>query len=107
MGELLRNIERDEYGLLRDPRDWTPELARELARADGINELSEAHWAFIASLREYYTQFHVPPPTVRICHEMHLGHDCVHELFPNSLEAWRIAGLPDPGEEAKAYLSCE
>jgi len=30
-----------------------------------------------------------------------------HMLFPSCLAAWRIAGLPDPGEEAKAYLSAE
>lgn len=107
MGQLLRNIERDESGLLCDPRDWTPELARELALEDGIDRLSEAHWTFIDSLRSYYEEFHVPPPSVRICHDMHLKQGCVHDLFPNCLEAWRIAGLPDPGEEAKSYLSAE
>jgi hypothetical protein len=25
-------------------------------------------------------------------------------LFPNPREAWRVAGLPNPGEEAKTYL---
>ena len=107
MGQLLRNIELDESGLLRDPRDWTPELAKELAFEDGISELSEAHWTFIDSLRSYYVKFHVPPPSTRICRDMHLGHGCVHDLFPNCLEAWRIAGLPDPGEEAKSYLAAE
>ncbi|VAW77797.1 hypothetical protein MNBD_GAMMA15-719 [hydrothermal vent metagenome] len=107
MEQLLRNIERDDSGLLRDPRDWTPELAQELALEDGIDKLSEVHWTFINSLRSYYAEFHVPPPSVRICHSMHLERDCVQDLFPNCLEAWRIAGLPDPGEEAKSYLSAE
>lgn len=107
MSTVLEPIEFDEAGLLRDPRNWTPELARELARQAGITELTDQHWAYINRLRDYYQRFHVPPPASRICRELHLGHGCGHELFPTCLQAWRIAGLPDPGEEAKAYLSAE
>jgi tRNA 2-thiouridine synthesizing protein E len=28
----------------------------------------------------------------------------MQHLFPSPREAWRIAGLPNPGEEAKAYM---
>ncbi len=107
MGQLLANVELDESGLLRDPQQWTPELARELARADGIDQLTEAHWKLIDSLREYYQRFHVPPSSTRLCHDTHLEPESLHTLFPNCLEAWRIAGLPDPGEEARSYLSAE
>ncbi len=105
MGQLLRHPEFDEFGLLKDPRDWSPELAHKLASDAGIAELSDQHWAFIKSLRAYYRQFHVPPPPSKICHNLQLQHGCGHELFETCLTAWRIAGLPDPGEEAKAYLS--
>ena len=105
MEQLLRNPQFDEFGLLLDPEDWSPELARELASGDGIDELSEKHWAFIHALRDYYEKFHVPPPPSQICHKLGLAHSCGHELFPTCLAAWRIAGLPDPGEEAKSYLS--
>ncbi len=107
MGQRLRHPEFDEYGLLKDPRDWSPALARELAGEAGIRELSDAHWAFIHSLQDYYREFHVPPPTARICHHLQLAHGCGHDLFATCLNAWRIAGLPDPGEEAKSYLSAE
>ena len=107
MGQLLRNPEFDESGLLKNPMDWTPELAVELASRDGINLLTEQHWAFIKSLRDYYQTFHVPPPASRICRQLHLRHGCGHDLFHTCLSAWRIAGLPDPGEEAKSYLSAE
>ncbi len=107
MGQLLRNPEFDESGLLKDPRAWSPDLARELAQCDGIDELTDQHWAFIQSLRDYYEKFHVPPPASKICHDLHMNHGCGHELFHTCLEAWRIAGLPDPGEEAKSYMSAE
>ena len=107
MGQLLRDAKFDEFGLLVDPGDWTPDLARELAQSDGISELTSQHWAFINLLRDYYQRFHVPPPASKICHDLHLGRGCGHDLFHTCLEAWRIAGLPDPGEEAKSYLSAE
>jgi len=107
MGQALKNPKFDDAGLLTDPRDWTPQLARRLARDHGIPELTERHWAFLNLLREYYRQFHVPPPASRICHDMHLDRGCGHDLFDTCLTAWQIAGLPDPGEEAKSYLSAE
>jgi len=107
MGQTLRNGLFDESGLLMNPLDWTPELARELAAQEGIGELTERHWAFLNALRDYYQRFRVPPPTAKICHDLHLKHGSSHELFHNCLAAWRIAGLPDPGEEARSYLSAE
>lgn len=105
MEQHLQKPRFDEFGLLTDPLDWTPELAQALAAEEGVNELDDRHWAFINALREYYGKFRVPPPTSRICHELNMHHGCGHELFPSCLSAWRIAGLPDPGEEAKSYLS--
>ena len=107
MGELLRNPEFDEYGLLKNPEDWSPQLARQLAANTGVNCLTEQHWAFLRSLRSYYHKFHVPPPPHKVCHDLHLPHNCGTELFDTCLTAWRIAGLPDPGEEAKSYLSAD
>lgn len=107
MGQLLRNVEFDNFGLIKNPQDWTPELATQLADRYQIGPLSDRHWAFIRSLRNYYQQYHVPPPAHRLCRDLHLHRGCGHELFHTCLEAWRIAGLPDPGEEAKSYLSAE
>jgi tRNA 2-thiouridine synthesizing protein E len=107
MGELLKDPEFDEYGLLIDPEDWSPELAEQLARRAGVEALTEHHWAFLMSLRAYYMRFHAPPPPHKVCHDLHLSRSCSHELFDTCLSAWRIAGLPDPGEEAKSYLSAD
>lgn len=97
----------DENGLLVHPEDWSRELAAELAREEAIPQLTDLHWAFIDSLRAYYGKYQVPPPAAMICGELDLSERCCHDLFHNCLVAWRIAGLPDPGEEAKAYMSAE
>lgn len=93
----------DENGLLKNPAQWNEALAREIARRHGIEVLTDEHWKVIRRLREYHARFGVAPPTLQMC-----GLDdpyCGHDLFHNALNAWRIAGLPDPGEEAKAYLN--
>ncbi len=97
----------DEYGLLKDPDDWSPELAQELALRAGVGPPTERHWAFLMSLRKYYQDFHVPPPSYKVCHDLHMQPSCSHELFDHCLAAWRIAGLPDPGEEAKSYMAAD
>ena len=41
----------------------------------------------------------------RVCHDAGIERHQVNELFGYCLVAWRVAGLPNPGEEAKSYLS--
>jgi len=41
----------------------------------------------------------------RVCRSQNLDRDSVKDLFGNCLNVWKIAGLPNPGEEAKAYMA--
>jgi dissimilatory sulfite reductase related protein len=95
----------DAEGFLCDPEVWNDDLARAIAHNDGVRELNQDHWAIIYALREHYHRFGTAPPAFRhLCKEQHLGKHCVENLFRSEREAWRIAGLPDPGAEAKAYM---
>lgn len=95
----------DEDGLLLDPEKWTEELARKIAVREGVGELGEAHWRVIYSLRKHYARFGAAPAMIQICRLHGQSHGWVHDLFHTCLNAWRVAGLPNPGEEAKTYLS--
>lgn len=95
----------DTEGFICDPEAWSDDLARMIASKDGIRELTWDHWIIIHALREHYHRFGTAPPAFsHICNEHHLGKHCVEKLFHSEREAWRIAGLPDPGEEAKTYM---
>lgn len=100
----IRDTRFDEDGFLHDPYQWNPRLAQDIAQQDGITILEYKHWLMIAALRKYYFQYHTPPAMRYICHHSHLGSSCTALFHHNAREAWRIAGLPNPGEEAKAYL---
>lgn len=101
----LPEIQLNEYGLLKDPRIWDREIALILATDLGIAPLTADHWKIIDLLRKHYARFGVAPAMHNICHSIHQDDNWVHCLFNSCLNAWRVAGLPDPGEEAKAYLS--
>jgi TusE/DsrC/DsvC family sulfur relay protein len=95
----------DGDGFFKEPKSWTPKLAKCLARQDGLQELTRQHWQIIAALREHFRRFGATPPAfAHLCACIHQDTHCVARLFHSEREAWRLAGLPDPGEEAKAYL---
>ncbi len=102
---ILRNLQFDDDDLLLDPAQWSEAVATAIAEREGVGPLGFAHWQAIAAIRAYYFRFHAPPPMSKICREDIAPASCVQELFHTCLKAWRIAGLPYPGEEAKSYLS--
>lgn len=95
----------DEDGLLTNPETWTEALAREIAQRYELGELTAEHWEVIHTLRKHYTRHGVAPAMSQVCRTLHRGRHWVHDLFQTCLNAWRVAGLPNPGEEAKSYLS--
>lgn len=99
------SIKLDEDGLLADPNDWDEGVARDMALSLGIGDLSGDHWYVIDALRKHYAQYGVAPAMSSICHSLGKKWDWTHDLFGTCLNAWRVAGLPNPGEEAKTYLS--
>jgi tRNA 2-thiouridine synthesizing protein E len=102
--EQLNGLLNSE-GFFTDPRAWDESIASKLARLDGLPELTREHWVIIRALREHYRRFGSAPPAFsHLCNKYHLGRHCIDRLFRSEREAWRIAGLPDPGEEAKTYM---
>lgn len=95
----------DDDGFLADSAVWTREIARQIASADGIGRLTPDHWAIIFDLRERYLKTGSLPVMSHICRTHHLKRGAVNDLFGGCRRAWRIAGLPNPGEEAKTYMS--
>ena len=95
----------DEDGLIRDFTSWSESLAETLAQDAGIGQLTAAHWKIIRAMREQYAKFGYAPAMNRICRDAGIERQQVNELFGYCLVAWRVAGLPNPGEETKAYLS--
>jgi dissimilatory sulfite reductase related protein len=94
----------DSNGFLKDPAHWHRDLAEQRAKELGVGPLQQSHWSVIEYLREHYMDNATLPWEGNVCRELDLVDDCVHRLFGGPVEAWKIAGLPDPGEEARTYM---
>ncbi len=91
-------------GFLINASLWNEELAAAIAKRDGIGPLDEVHWQIIRHLRHSWLDHHALPAVSHVCHRVGKEPHCLDTLFNGLREAWRVAGLPDPGEEARAYM---
>ena len=93
-----RAFEVDGDGFLADPHIWNEEVAELIARYDGIEEMSEKHWAIIKVIRKNWEDKGLAPMVRTICQETGVRLREIYELFPlgPARGACRVAGLPKP-----------
>ena len=91
-------VELNDEGFFVHPEQWTEAMAPELARRDGIDQLTEMHWKVLRFMRAEYFEKGTGP-TVRV-----LGKTSgvtvkeLYELFPKGPAklAAKIGGIPKP-----------
>lgn len=95
---LGKQVELDEEGYLKNTSDWNEELAAELAREEGIDELTDRHWAVINLMRKEYLEKGDAPSIRRLTKESGVPVKELYQLFPKgpAKKAARIAGIPKP-----------
>ena len=92
------DVELNDEGFFVHPEQWTEDMVPELARREGIDPVTDAHWKVIRFMRDEYAAKGTGP-TVRI-----LGKSSgvsvkeLYQLFPKgpAKVAARIAGIPKP-----------
>jgi dissimilatory sulfite reductase related protein len=94
----------DAEGFLIDHQSWNEQMASDLARQAGVGRLSDGHWRVLKHIRANYLKLGALPNMRLVCRATGVPREEIHTLFGSCLNIWRIAGLPDPGEEAKSYL---
>ena len=93
-----QKIEMDGDGFMLQPELWNDEVAKVIAQADDINDLTEDHWKVIRIIRQNYEEKGLAPMVRVICKETGLKLKQIYELFPlgPARGACRVAGLPKP-----------
>lgn len=93
-----KEIEVDEDGFIQEPELWDEFVARDLAKYEGIGELTQDHWDVVHYIRSYYLKFEIAPLIRRLCKETHKDIDTIYNLFPTGPAdgACKVAGLPTP-----------
>ena len=94
----MTDVELNNEGFFVHPEQWTEAMVPELARYDGIDELTDAHWTVVRFMRnEYLTKG--SGPTVRVLGKASgVSIKELYQLFPKgpARVAARIAGIPKP-----------
>jgi len=92
------SVEVDEDGFIQELDKWTEEVARALAAADGVAELTENHWKVVNYLRDYYRKFGIAPMIRKLCKETGFSIREIYEMFPSGPAngACKVAGLAKP-----------
>ncbi len=92
-------LELNEEGFLVHPDAWDQQVAAALARdQEGIDALTDRHWAVINYIRAYYTDKGMAPMIRALCQNTGLRLREIYDLFPSgpAKGACKVAGLPKP-----------
>lgn len=95
---LGTQVEVDEDGNLKNLTDWNEQIAREIAKMEGIEELTDRHWLVINFMRKVYEEKGDAPSIRKLTKESGVETKELYKLFPKgpAKKAARIAGLPKP-----------
>ena len=91
-------IEFDKDGFMTKPALWNDEVAAAIAKEEGIDEISDKHWAVIRFIRSHWEENDIAPAVRLLCQEAGIKVREVYSLFRSgpARGACRIAGLPKP-----------
>jgi tRNA 2-thiouridine synthesizing protein E len=100
-----RGVSVDDEGFLIEPEEWTEAVARVLAAREGIAELTEEQLDILRFMRTYYGRHHFFPIVRFVCRSVGQPGACITDRFSDPVTAWKIAGLPNPGEQVNRFRS--
>jgi TusE/DsrC/DsvC family sulfur relay protein len=91
-------VDVDAEGFLTDPGQWNERIAEEVARQNGIADLTERHWLVVRFMRERYLATGDAPSIRALGKESGVPVKELYQLFPKGPAklAAKIGGIPKP-----------
>lgn len=93
-----QSVEVNEEGFMVNPDDWTKDIAVEIAKQEGIEELTPAHWKVIEFCRQSATDSGSAPTLRQITNGAGVSTKELFSLFPKgpAKKVAKISGLGKP-----------
>jgi dissimilatory sulfite reductase related protein len=93
-----KTIETTEDGFLQNSSDWNTDIAEEIAKEEGIEELNDRHMLVVNFMREVFEKSGDGPSIRKLTKESGVPTKELYALFPKgpAKKAARIAGIPKP-----------
>lgn len=91
-------IELTEDGYFANAEEWNEEIAKEIAKEEGLDELNEQHMKVINFMRKVFLETGDGPTIRKLTKESGVPTKELYQLFPKgpAKKAARIAGIPKP-----------
>ena len=91
-------IDVDAEGFLVDPEQWTREVGAEIARENGIPELTDRHWQVVDFMRDRYLTEGAAPSIRTLGKASGVPVKELYALFPKGPAklAAKVGGIPKP-----------
>ena len=91
-------VEVDAEGFLLDAEQWNEQMAEEIARANGIETLTDRHWQVVDFMRKTYLESGSAPSIRSVGKTSGVPIKELYELFPKGPAklAAKIGGIPKP-----------
>jgi dissimilatory sulfite reductase related protein len=92
------SVDVDAEGFLTDPQQWNERLAEQIARENGIAELTDRHWLVVNFMRERFLTTGTAPSIRSLGKESGVPIKELYQLFPKGPAklAAKIGGIPKP-----------
>ena len=93
-----RSVDVDPEGFLTDPAQWNEAIGEEIARENGIADLTPRHWQVVRFMRERFLTTGTAPTIRSLGKESGVPVKELYELFPKGPAklAAKIGGIPKP-----------
>ena len=93
-----RTVTVNDEGFFEDATQWTEDMAPEIARTVGIDELTDQHWQVIKFMRSEYFEKGTGPTVRALGKTSGVSVKELYELFPKGPAklAAKVAGIPKP-----------
>lgn len=93
-----KEIEVDEDGFIQEPELWDENVAKALAKTEGVEDMGSDHWKLVNYIRDYYQKFGIAPMVRKLCKDCDFKLKYIYEMFPSgpAKGACKVAGLPKP-----------
>ncbi len=91
-------VEVNDEGFFVQPEQWTEDMVPELARAEGIDTVTDRHWQVIRFMRSEYQEKGTGPTVRMLGKTSGVSVKELYQLFPKGPAkiAAKIAGIPKP-----------
>jgi TusE/DsrC/DsvC family sulfur relay protein len=92
------SVDVDAEGFLTHADQWNEQIAAEIARENGIEELTPRHWLVVNFMRDRFLKTGSAPSIRALGKESGVAVKQLYELFPKGPAklAAKIGGIPKP-----------